>query len=894
MKKTQRTYLFRTIRKNIVSFLAVAMMATTGISIYLGDQSAAQAILNDANQYFIDNQLQTLEISAPYGITQEDLVEISGWEDVDAVEGGFSSVVLMDTGNGKGKTLIQAHALLETMNIPVIVEGVLPTGENEVAVEQILAENEGVAVGDVITVEHEGQLKADHFVVTAIINEPSYCYARAKDARGQSDIGIGSAYYYISLPKEAFDPAYFNYSYSNAYIKNYDLDQYHYFSGEYKEKEAALQAQIEALGEQRAQLRYEAVQELTAEKLAEARKELERQEKNLSDARAMLGFMFQILGLPADLEEAGAQLGNYAAYEEPLHEILSAFETGEQTIAQGWSALEQAEAAAESMEYYGWIVSTRNDIGDVRSVSIAVEGLYGLSYSMAIIFVIVSVTVCYAAISRMISENRTLIGMQKALGFSPKEILRHFMSYSILCGLWGVADGWLVAYVVVQSLNLSIYETVFLLGDIPLAFSWPHAVLVSVFFMVIFIISAYAACVKEISLPATDLLRGTIPQREHTFWFENWKPYQKLRLYTKTMIKNVFGDKSRMLTTVMGVAGCATLLVICFTLLLGMKKTETIQFEDYFLYQNRLVIHSDQTDGSEFEQILDAEQIHHTRIQDKLKFCRETGGEWGGAHVVAVPDEDALREFMVLEDVKTRQILDVPKDGVLISVKCADSLDLETGDTFEIMGSDGKAKTVTVAGIIEHYLSYNLVVTSEQYYEQTMGEEADACVFLLKGNIDGLYDKVKDTEGFLSLRDNSEYTGMGDVMNIIVIICFVFAALMAVLVMLNQNVMHINQKARELSVMRINGFTLKETKAFVSRDNFVLTSLGILMGWVLGILLGYLVLRVLEVGANHYVRSPSLEACLIAAAICGTFAYLMNRIALKKIHRLNLTNVNAN
>ena len=494
----------------------------------------------------------------------------------------------------------------------------------------------------------------------------------------------------------------------------------------------------------------------------------------------------------------------------------------------------------------------------------------------------------------MISESRTLIGMQKALGFSSKEILRHFMSYSILCGLWGVLEGWLVAFVAVQSLDLSIYKTVFLLGDIPLAFSWPHALLVAAFFMAIFVLSAYAACVKEIGLPATELLRGTIPQRDHTFWFEGWKPYQKLRLYTKTMIKNVLGDKSRMLTTVMGVAGCATLLVICFTLLLAMDKSAVIQFEEYFLYENRLVIDTEKSDGSDFEELLMAEDIPYTRIQDKLKFCRETDGQWAGAHVVAVSDAEGLKDFMVLEDVRTRKILEVPEDGVLISVKCADSLGLEKGSEFEIMGSDGKAKKVAVAGIIEHYLAYNLIVTSEGYYEEAMGEEADRSVFLLKGNIDGLYGNVKDAEGFISLRDNSEYSGIGDVMNIIVVVCFVFAALMAVMVMLNQNVMHINQKATELSVMRINGFTMKETKAFVSRDNFALTALGILMGWVIGMTLGYLVLRVLEVGVTHYVRTPSLEACLIATAICGSFAYLMNKIALRKIRRLNLTNINAN
>ena len=894
MRKTQIIYLLKTIRKNIVSFFAVGTMAITGISIYLGDQSAAQAILNAANNYFVENNLQSLEVSSPYGITEEDIEVMAGWKGVDAVEGGFSDVVLMDSGNGKGKTLIQAHALLDTMNIPVILEGTLPTEVNEVAVEQILAENEGVAVGDTITVENKGQLKTDQFVVTAIINEPAYCYAKISDSRGKSDVGIGSAYYYISFPKEAFDLSYYDGCYTTAYIKNNDLDQYYYFSDEYKEKEALFRKQIMELGKERARLRYNAVKIRAQEGLEDGWAEINRQEKNLASGKEMMTAILNLIGLPSDFEEAKEALDSYEKIKEPLNEIFSAFDTGEEALADARERLLQAEEKAENLQYYDWIVSVRNDIGDVRSIGIAVQGLYGLSYSMSVIFVIVASTVCYAAISRMISESRTLIGMQKALGFNAKEIMRHFMSYSIICGLWGVLGGWLVAFAVVQSLNLSIYKTVFLLREIPLTFAWNHAGFVSVLFMLIFIVSSYAACTKEISLQATDLLRGIVPQKDYTFSFENWKFYQRLRLYTKTMIKNVLEDKSRMMTTVMGVSGCTTLLVISFTLLFAMDDSNALQFKDYFLYENRLVIDTEKTDGNAFEELLEEKEISNTRIQDKLKYCREIDGEWAGAHVIAVSDEQELKDFMVLEDVKTREILDVPENGVLVSVKCAENYGLKEGSEFELMASDGTAKRVTVAGVIEHYLAYNLIVMSESYYEESMGEEADACVFLLKGSIDELYDNAKDMEGFISIRDNSEYHGANDAMNIIVIICFAFAALMAVLVMLNQNVMYINQKARELSVMRINGFTLKETKTFVSRDNFVLTALGILLGWIIGAALGYLVLRVLEVGVTHYIRTPNLKACLSATAICGFFAYLMNKIALRKVQRLNLTNVNAN
>ena len=894
MKRTQKTYLFKTIKKNIVSFLAVALMMATGIAIYLGDQSSAQAILEKADNYFVENKLQSLEVSSVYGITEEDIEAIAGLDGVDAVEGGYSSMVLLDVGNGTGKVLVHAQSLLDSMNTPVVLEGTLPISEKEVAIEQNMAEKEGIQLGDTITIEHGGELKSDTFVVSAIMNTPAYCCAKAQDTRGMSDKGIGSAYYYISLPKEAFDASYYSNSYTKAYIKNYELDNYFYFSDEYKEKEADFKDQVESLGEERAILRFEDVRITVQDGLTEAEETLENYTQGLEDARALLESILKQAGLPTDIEKAKKQADSLGRYQDAFLKIVKELEKADERLTEAKEELEQAKEDAAVMEVENWVVSIRNDIGDVRSIDIIVEGLYGLSYSMAIIFIIVSVTVCYSAISRMVSEQRTLIGMQKALGFTSREILHHYMGYSIICGLFGVLEGWITSLLTVQTLSLNIYEDVFLFGDIPRSFAWGHAVLISVFFLIVFLMASYAACKKEIALQATELLRGEVPERDKPFLFEKMGFYQKLRLYTRTMIKNAFGDKPRMMTTIMGVAGCIILLVISFTILLTMNDSFVKQFEEYFLYENRLVVDGDIADFEEFEAILDAENIEYTRIQDKLKLYREESGNWSGAHVVAVSDAEKLKKFMVLEDPDTRQYHELPEEGMLVSLRCAENYGLETGSVLEIMGSDGNPRKASVAGVIEHYLGYNLFVVSDSYYEEIMGEKADQCVFLLKGDVEGLYDKVKTIDGFLSLRDNSDYAGMGDALTMVVMICFVFAAIMAVLVMLNQNVMYINRKAKELSVMRINGFTLKETENFVSRDNFVLTSMGIFLGCIIGVILGYVVTRVLEVAVTHYIRTPSIKACLIAAAIGGIFAYIMNKIALQRIKRLSLTEVNSN
>lgn len=378
------------------------------------------------------------------------------------------------------------------------------------------------------------------------------------------------------------------------------------------------------------------------------------------------------------------------------------------------------------------------------------------------------------------------------------------------------------------------------------------------------------------------------------FFFEKWNSYKKLNLYSRTMIKNVLSDKGRMMTTIMGVVGCISLLVICFSLKLAIEDSSVIQFDRYFLYDNRLVIDTGVGTREEFENVLEEEGISYTVIQDKLKNFRVNGGSWENAHIVTTSNYEELADFMVVEDIHTKSLAGLPEDGVLVSRKCAENFAISEGSIVEFMDSEGNPKEFKVVGVIEHFLPYHLFVTTDSYYESAMGEETDASVFLLNGDISGLYDKVRDIDGYLALKDNSEFERSADAVNMVIMICLALSAVMALLVLLNQIVMHINRKARELSVMRINGYTMKETKAYVYKDNIVLTALGLILGSGFGIVLSYVVVRIIETGANRYVRTPNIPACLYASAVGALFALIVNLIALRKIKHLNLTNVSGN
>ena len=1018
MKATGLKHLLRSIRKSGVSFLAVAVIAGVSIAIFQGFQSSAHAILRRADQYFVENRLETLEISCANGITQEDIDAIAGWEGVRSVEGGYTDSALLYLGGER--VLVQTRSLLETMNTPVIIEGKLPTAANEAAIEERLATERGLKVGDAITLENDGCLLETQFTVTAIINLPVYVCAGLEDTRGTADAGLGSNEYFIAFNKCAFDTDNYSDCYTTAYIDSSKFDGIYYFSDDYESAEDEYIAALEPLAAERAQLRYEslsaevqdALDEAQAEiddakaeiadgeqELADGRAEIEENrqkledaraeiadaeveiadaeaeiargqreldsskaefaenEQALADAKAELDAQLGALGLGTDLDaalvilegygEQGAQLvaaiQEYKASEAQLEaarsEIASAEATlassrnefanaraeladaraeladgeaeladAEQELADGEAELEDAraeladgeaefadaQADAAELKESGWIISGRNEVGDVRGVETIVKAIFGLSYAMSMVFLIVSVLVCFAAITRVIREQRVLIGAQKALGFTAGELFRHFTLYNLVCAVLGVLVGWLLSVVIVEYMSLYIFMPKFTFKDASIVFAWGTALISAAICIVVFLAATFFTCSKLVKEPATELLRGEVPSKGGRMFFDRWGIYRKLSLFSRSIVKNVLSDKGRMLTTVMGIMGCTALLVACFTIKLGIKNASVEQFGTYSLYDYRLYMDTATGSASDFEALLDEGGVESLLIQDKLKNFRAPGGDWDNAHVLAVSDAEALKNFMYLKDLDGGAEITVPEEGVLVSRKAAEALGLAAGGTVEVMDESGEAHSFDIVAVVESYLPYHTLIMSSGYYEEVMGEAPDESVFLIKGGVDGIRSEAESMPGFVSLRDNSEFVRSGSELDLAIYICVGLAAALSVLVLLNQITMHIDHKARELAVMRVNGYTLAQTRAYVSRDNVVLTVLGLLLGCLAGIGLGYIDTRIVEAGAEHYVRDPNLLACLESVAIVGVFAVIVNIIALRRIDKLNLTNVSSN
>ena len=164
-------------------------------------------------------------------------------------------------------------------------------------------------------------------------------------------------------------------------------------------------------------------------------------------------------------------------------------------------------------------------------------------------------------------------------------------------------------------------------------------------------------------------------------------------------------------------------------------------------------------------------------------------------------------------------------------------------------------------------------------------------------SVEDVSQAVASVESIDSVSDDATYQQgnfktFSSVSGAVVAIYLALAALMAVVVLLNLNVMFIDEKKRELIVLMINGFSVKDAKHYISYDSIVLTVVGIVVGIILGCAMGSTTVATIEPSTAVFLKG--VDPFAIAVGIVGSaiLAIIMSKIALRRIPRFALTDIN--
>ncbi len=620
-------------------------------------------------------------------------------------------------------------------------------------------------------------------------------------------------------------------------------------------------------------------------RLAEASRQIEEGEQQLADAKKKL---------------AQAKR-DYAVGTQKLAQARQDIADGEQTLAENTRLLADAKAELEDfVRYEQWTVQIRTDNPSVATAKFYAQSSRRLCYSMALLFVFVGLMVCFTSITRSINESQTIAGVQKALGFRSREILAHYMAYSLLAAAIGVLVGYALGFFGIESVVNDAYAKLYVIGAITNVYVVPEALVIAVVELALIALATWLPCRKLLRRPAVELLKGENYAGGRTRFYEKWRVWQRMSLYTQTTVNNLMNDGARIIATLVGITGCTALIVMSLSLRSSILSTPVRHFERIWIYDASLVSDTAVPGGHQaLEQVLDESGADYTSVRREAVYIRDETGTLNKADLIVPEDAEDLRAFIHLDDYRTGRSLSLTDDGVIVSYTYAKHYGLKAGDTLHLLDTAGRSHDCVVSGISQHYLSSMQVVMTPSCYQHLMGWAAQSnTLYLRYGAADrnAVAQKLQTTEGYFSLTDESakwiakfqEFSGS---VMLVVYIGLSLSVTMALLVLLNLNIVCVNEKTNELVVMRINGFSIRAVKAYLYRDNIVLTALGILGGVGIGLALGRCVLEILQKIGDNFYTTPDLTDCLIGAGLAALFSLATNLIALRRVNTLSVSDL---
>ena len=537
-------------------------------------------------------------------------------------------------------------------------------------------------------------------------------------------------------------------------------------------------------------------------------------------------------------------------------------------------------------------MNNRADIGYVFCQENS-GNLASLSGTFALLFIIIAALVIYASVGRMVDEQAVLVGTTKALGLYNREVLLKYMVFGVLGTMAGVLLGILLAWCLLQPLILHMYAPYYNITEASKCFLLGPSLIVVLGGLALSIIAVWLACNRLLKRTAMQLMKGEDPVKPKKGKKSNKSSGS---LYTRLIILNMTSDLKRVIVTIVSIAGCCMLLLIGFMLKNGQDAIVDKQYGEVQTFDAELRFDPSAEDTEKtFSRILDEFGA------DYIPICRGdhlfSYGDNLSATRLVVVEADSLPGFYNLYDAKSGEELSPPEHGILIPKRLHEDFDIQPGTVLTLYDNSMQQQETEVAGIFNAYCE-RLFFLSNEAYREIFTKRPVPNSFYVKLNgrdISELTKAVRDTEGFLTVSDStikrSQLEATSAALNVLIIVMIVIAGLMAFFILVNLSGSYMIHKQKELTIMRINGFTVKECTRYASTELIVTTIVGILLGLLVGSPLGYSIQEMMEASDVQLVRGVDIWSLLLSALITALFSLIINSLALRRVKTLKLSDI---
>lgn len=604
------------------------------------------------------------------------------------------------------------------------------------------------------------------------------------------------------------------------------------------------------------------------------------------------------------LAQAEAELADgRAELESGRKEYETQKADAEKELADAQIKIDDAKAEVDKIEDQEWYVNDRDVLAEYTSYGENADRMRAIGEVFPELFFLVAALISLTTMTRMVEEERTQIGTLKALGYGKGAIAGKYLMYAFLATMGGSIFGVLIGEKLFPFVIIYSYQIMYThLPHIVTPYQWDYALMATGAALACTLLATFYACYKELAAQPAELMRPPSPKEGKRILLERvtliWK---HLNFTWKSSIRNLFRYKKRFFMTIAGIGGCMALMVVGFGIRDSIMCIGTIQYQEIQVYDGMIYLSSSVTED-EVQQIKNAmDGMDKMDRYIEMEMTREpislsVDGSTEDVYLCVPEDKDKIEDFMNFRSRTTGEVYHIQDDGIILTEKMANTLDVSSGDTI-YLGADGEEKEVTITDVCENYMQH-YVYMSPELYQELYGEEPEynSILFDLKdasaqelsqaGEELLKYDGVMNVTYTNSIED--QLNTMLQSLDLVIVVLIVSAGLLAFVVLYNLNNINITERRRELATLKVLGFYDTEVSSYVYRENIMLTIFSIVVGIVLGALLHRFVITTVEVDAVMFGRVVKWQSYLYSALFTTAFSLFVNWVMYYKLKKIDM------
>lgn len=498
---------------------------------------------------------------------------------------------------------------------------------------------------------------------------------------------------------------------------------------------------------------------------------------------------------------------------------------------------------------------------------------------LPVVFLAVAAFLLNIVLARIVAQERTQIATLRALGFTTSPIARHYAALAVATATAGTIIGIAIG-IGLGNLMTRTYAAYFHYPDLAFVLDPQLAMLAGAASLVAGLLGVLGSVRRVARLPPAEAMQATAPTAFRAGLLERLRWLRRLPPSLRLVVRNVARRPLRTLAGSIGIAAAMGVLVV------GAFWDDSL---DALLdHQFRLVQREDAmvtfTAPRRDRAAREIASVPGVRAVEGIRAVPvriAAGPRSKRVELLGLPDAPRLHR-LVTEDGGE---VELPRDGLMISRHLADFLAVDRGDrvVLEVLEGDRARCEPVIAGVVDELLGMGAYAHVDTV-ARIVGEEptvSGTLVTIEPGTELAVYDALtrKPLVATVTMKRWVIQRFEGSMMQIVVVFALVltiFGALVVAGVVYNSARVLVGERARDLTTLRVLGFT----RADIGEAFLLELGVQVVIGLPLGALAGYGLSAAavqlfgpedmsipLVVGARTWVLA--VATVLVAAAVSG-------------------------